>query len=269
MEEIGKIKDPLYGYEQEIIVAPIDELKVIEIQRKPSESHIKRLVESIRKIGFVVPVICVKRGDELIIIDGQHRFLAARRMGLERIPCIVIPEKYANELMELNVEKTMSLREKCYVALNVYRIFLNEKPELLENDAEVLDAIEYPYFITMGLAYEENQKFFGSAYESIMRRVDKFLPEELPKAHERRKGWARKLLELDSLARTAVEKVEELGISHPFLYKEIISFCNPIGRKRKVDIEMDALMDSLKKNLEELIENPEKIRAHKFSEEGF
>ncbi len=265
MEQIGFLKDPLYGYEQEIIVAPINELKVIEIQRKPSESHIKRLVESIRKIGFVVPVICVRRGDELIIIDGQHRYLAARRMGLEKIPCIIIPEKYANELMELNVEKTMSLREKCYVALNVYRIFLNERPELLENDTEIMDAIEFPYFITIGLAYEENSKFFGSAYESIMKKVDGFLELRIEEAYEKRKQYAKKLLELDSLARSAMEKIEAMGISHPFLYKEIVSFCNPIKKKRKVEENIDEVLNTLEKNLNELVEHPEKFRVEEFT----
>lgn len=266
MERIGIMKDPLYGYEQEIITASINELKVIEIQRKPSESHIKRLMESIRKIGFVVPVICVKRGDELIIIDGQHRYLAARRMEIEKIPCIIIPDKYANELMELNIEKTMSLREKCYVALNVYRIFLNQKPELVENDTEIMDAIEFPYFITVGLAYEEHPKFFGSAYESILKKVDEFLSMKLTEAYDRRKEMAKQLLELDSLARTVMERIEALGISHPFLYKEIISFCNPIKRKRTVDENFESVIRRLRKNLEKLNEHPEMFRTDESTE---
>jgi ParB family chromosome partitioning protein len=266
MEFLGKIKDPVHGYEQEIIVALINELRVIEIQRKPSESHIKRLMESIRKIGFVVPVICVKRGEELIIIDGQHRFLAARRMGLERIPCILIPEKYANELMELNIEKTMSLKEKCYVALNVYRIFLDEEPELMENDTEIMDAIEYPYFITIGLAYEKYPKFFGSAYESIMKKVDVFLDSKLPEAYKIREKYANELLELDSITREVMKKVEELGITHPFLYKEIVSFCNPIKRKKIVEEPLEEVISKLRENLLALNENPERFRVEGFQE---
>lgn len=264
MEEvkIGEIDEPLHGYKQEMYVIPVEKLRVIEIQRKPSEYHVKRLVESIRKIGFVTPLIAIRKQDNFIIIDGQHRFLAAKEIGIKELPCIVIPNKYANELMELNVEKTMSLKEKCYVALNVYRIIMNEKPDLKENDAEILDAIEYPYFITLGIAYEMHPKFFGSAYESMAKRVDTFLEDEISKAYEYRKEMANRLIEIDGLARNAMEKIEEMGISHPFLYKEIISFCNPIGRKRKVDMKMEELIELLKMNLNELIKNPERFREH-------
>ncbi|RLF44899.1 MAG: hypothetical protein DRN29_07655 [Thermoplasmata archaeon] len=266
VKKLGEITEPLHKYSQQIMIVPVEMLKVIEIQRKPSDYHIKRLMESIRKIGFVTPLIIIKKeGEEkYTIIDGQHRFLAAQQMGIKELLCILIPEKYANELMELNIEKTMSLKEKCYVALNVYRIILDEKPDIRENDTEVLDAIEYPYFITLGLTYEKQPKFFGSAYESMARRVDAFREETISEAYEYRKNIAQKLIELDTLARQAMERIEELGISHPFLYKEIISFCNPIGRKRKVDMNMEELIEILKMNLKELINNPERIREHEF-----
>ncbi|MEM3872207.1 MAG: ParB/RepB/Spo0J family partition protein, partial [Nitrososphaeria archaeon] len=124
--KVGEIREPLYGYVQEVVVEPIENVKVIEIQRKPSQYHVRRLALSIKKIGFIAPPIAIKGKDGYIIVDGQHRFLAAKEIGLKEIPLIVIPEKYAHDLMELNVEKQMSLREKCYVALNVYRMYLSE-----------------------------------------------------------------------------------------------------------------------------------------------
>ena len=93
MEEISKIKEPLYGYEQEIILVPTTKLKVIEVQRKASAPHVKRLTESIKKIGFIIPLIIVRRGDEDIVIDGQHRFLAAKELGIRKLPAIVIDRK--------------------------------------------------------------------------------------------------------------------------------------------------------------------------------
>jgi hypothetical protein len=94
--------------------------------------------------------------------------------------------------------------------------------------------------------------------------VDTFREETISKAYEYRKNLAQKLIELDALARQAMERVEELGISHPFLYKEIVSFCNPIGRKRKVDMNMEELIEILRMNLKELINNPERIREQEF-----
>ncbi|MCD6447527.1 MAG: ParB-like nuclease domain-containing protein [Thermoplasmata archaeon] len=265
-EKVAEIEEPLHKYKQSLLILPVEKLKVIEIQRKPSDYHIKRLSESIRKIGFIVPLIVIKRNGSYIIIDGQHRFLAAKQLGIEKLPCIEIPEKYANELMELNIEKAMSLKEKCYVSLNVYRILMNEKPDMLESDMEVRDAIEYPYFITLAIAYEMQPRFFGSAYESMAKRVDVFLDKPIEEAYAYRDKIAMKLIELDSMAREAMEKIEEMGISHPFLYKEIISFCNPIGRKRKVDMTMEELIELLRINLQELLKNPDTFREHKFEE---
>ena len=99
-----------------------------------------------------------------------------------------------------------------------------------------------------------------------MRRLDRFMNLPIKQAIEKRKEKAKLLLELDKVARKAVEKVKELGISHPFLYREVISFCNPIGRKRNVEESMEEVFTALKRNLEKLIDKPEMIRQHKFSE---
>jgi ParB-like chromosome segregation protein Spo0J len=61
LKEVGTIKEPLLGYDQRIAIVPIEKLKVIEVQRKPSSYHVRRLAESIRKIGFVTPLVAVKK----------------------------------------------------------------------------------------------------------------------------------------------------------------------------------------------------------------
>lgn len=269
MKKIGEVREPLHGYIQEIAMMPVDELKVIEIQRLPSKYHVRRLADSIRRIGFIIPLIVVRRNGENIIIDGQHRFLAAKELGITELPAIIIPERYALNLMELNVEKQMSLREKAYVALNVYRMYLERDDSIREDDGRILDSIEYAYYVTLGLAYEVNQKLFGSAYESLLKRLDWFTSMPLREAVKLREKRAKIVLETDEVAREAVERIKELGITHPFLYREVISFCNPIKRRRKVDLPFEEVFSTVKSNLEDLVKNPEKIRAHKFSEEAF
>ncbi|RLG58605.1 hypothetical protein DRN86_05445 [Candidatus Geothermarchaeota archaeon] len=266
MKEVGVFREPLYGYEQRLVIVPVDQLTVIKIQRKPSPYHIRRLVTSIRRVGFVTPLTAIKRNGKIIVIDGQHRLLAAKEAGVREVPCIIIPEVYAHNLMELNVEKQMSLREKAYVALNVYRTYLNEDSSIMEDDTRILDSIDYAYYVTLGIAYEVAERLFGSAYESLLKRVDGFLSMPLNKAIKVREKRAKIVVNIDEVAKKAVEKVKELGITHPFLYREVVSFCNPIGRKRKVSISFEELFSQLKERLEELIENPEKIREHKFSE---
>ncbi|MEM3466690.1 MAG: hypothetical protein QW566_09495, partial [Candidatus Jordarchaeales archaeon] len=50
METVARINEPLHGYVQEIVLIPVSKLKVIEVQRKPSAPHVKRLKSSIKKI---------------------------------------------------------------------------------------------------------------------------------------------------------------------------------------------------------------------------
>ena len=264
VEKVGEIREPLYGYVQEILVVPLEKLRVVEIQRKPSTYHVRRLAESMRKIGFTTPVIAVRRGeDDYVVIDGQHRLLAAKQVGIKQIPVIVIPERYVHDLMELNVEKQMSLRERAYVALNVYRMYLEEEPSMPENDPKLMDSVEYAYYVTLGMAYERSERLFGSAYESLLKRTDGWLGVPMSEAVKVRERRADIVMDVDRVAREAVERVKELGIAHPFLYKEVVSFCNPIGRKRKVDLTMEEVFRRLKENLEDLVRNPEKIRMHK------
>ena len=261
MEEVGSIKEPLFGYEQRVVVVPIERLGVIEVQRRPSAFHVRRLTESMRKVGFVTPLVAFQRGAEFVVIDGQQRLLAAKELGIKALPCVLVPERYAHQLMELNVEKSMSLREKAYVALNVYRWYLSEDPGMGESDPRLADSIEFAHHVTLGLGYEKNPRLFGSAYEPILRKVDGFLPLPLGQAIERRESRAGAVLEADELARRAVERLEEVGVSHPFIHREVVAFCDPIKRKREVTEEFGVVFERLKDKLRELIERPTLMRG--------
>lgn len=267
MARIAQFNDPLKGHSLELEMVPLDELQVIEIQRKPSQYHIKRLVESIRKLGFLVPVIGIRRDGKVVIIDGQHRYLAARELGIQEIPVIIVPEKLAFDLMELNVEKQMSLREKAYVSLNVYRWWREVDPTRSEADLELRDAIESIHYVTLGLAYEREPKLFGSAYESILHRVDRWFDLPLSEALPKREARAEMLLEVEKLAREAVAKIQELGVNHPFLPRAVVSFANPIGRKRIIEESYEEVMEKLAANLRSLIENPNQFLQYRYEEE--
>lgn len=261
MKEIGVIKEPLLGYSQELTIVPLEKLKVIEVQRKPSSFHVRRLAESIKKVGFITPLVAVKRNDECLVIDGQQRLLAAKELGIKELPCVIIPEKYALNLMELNIEKQMSLREKAYVALNVYRAYLEEDTLMNENDPRILDSIEFPHYVTLGIGYERNPKLFGSAYEPILKKLDEFFAMPIAEAVKKREERACLVLEADEIARMAVERVKEIGITHPFVYREVVDFCNPVRKKREIKESIEEVFGKLKENLQDLIQRPEKIRV--------
>src|SRR5271165_3776623 len=116
-------KDPATRRDLTFAVVPIGALDVISHQRKLSEPHMRRLVESVGRVGFLAPLVVVERDDRdgYLVIDGQHRLLAAKELGLRRIPVVIAPRSAARRMLTLNVEKEPNIRERSAVALSIYR----------------------------------------------------------------------------------------------------------------------------------------------------
>jgi len=271
-EKQFKFKDPYKGNEMVIKLVPMEKLEVISHQRKPSNYHVKHLINSMERIGFLVPVIVVEHPEEkdkYMIIDGQHRFLAAKELGIKELPVIVVPQKLAQLMMNFNIEKELNIREKAYVALAVYREYLETRPEMLESDPELVDSIEQAYYVTLGIAYEKAEKLSGSSFESILKKCDFFLDLKIPEALETRQKRAEKVLIANGLVRDIAQKIKELGKWHPYLYAQIISWANPYKRKR-LPTEFDELFDEIINNLQQASENPQLVLSELIEEEeGF
>jgi len=260
-------KDPYHNQDLEIRIVPIENLYVIRHQRKPSAYHVKHLVNSIERIGFIVPIIVVKgEGENYMIIDGQHRFLAAKELGIRELPVIVVPEKLAQLMMNFNIEKELNIREKSYVAINLYRQYLEINPQMLESDPEMSDSIEQAYYITLGIAYEKAEKLSGSSFESILKKCDFFLDEPLENAIKIREERSEKVIQANTLVRDIAQKLKEMDKWHPYVYQQIISWANPYKRKR-LPTEFEDLFATLIENLEKASANPE-IVLREALEEG-
>ena len=52
-----------------------------------TESILNHLVAELKRIGFLQPILVNKKG---IIIDGEHRWLAAQEAGLKEVPVIEV-----------------------------------------------------------------------------------------------------------------------------------------------------------------------------------
>jgi ParB family chromosome partitioning protein len=259
--------DPYHHQNLKFKIIPIEKLAVVRHQRKPSSYHVKHLSSSIERIGFLVPIIVVKdKDDTFTIIDGQHRYLAAKELGIRELPVIVVPQKIAQLMMNLNTEKELNIREKSYVALNIYRQYLETQPEILESDPEIIDSIEQAYYVTLGLGYEKQEKLTGSSFESILKKCDFFLDEKLTDALSIREKRAEKVLSANNLIKEIAQKLKERDRWHPFIYQQIISYANPYKRKR-LPTEFDDLFDAIITNLKEAIDNPEVVLKEKLSEE--
>lgn len=255
-------QDPYRGNNLELGIVDIDKFHVISHQRKPSQYHVKHLINSIERLGFIVPVIAVKENDDsYLIIDGQHRFLAAKELGISKLPVIIVPEKLSRLMMNFNIEKELNIREKSFVGLAVYREYLEKDPGLLESSPEIIDSIEQAYYVSLGLAYEKTEKLTGSSFEPILKKCDFFLDVKLNEAIEIRNKRAEKIIIANDLVRNIAEKIKEIGKWHPYLYSQIISWANPYKRKR-LPTEFDELFDEIISNLQKGVENPSLILSH-------
>lgn len=253
--------DPYKNQPLAFKIVPTDNLEVTPHQRRHSEYHVKQLVTSIGKLGFLVPLMVItKEGQEgkYIIIDGQHRFLAALEMSIDKLPVIVIPPSLGERMMDFNTEKELNIREKAYISLSIYREYLSQTPNTLESEPKIMDSIENAYYVTLGMGYEKTDRLSGSAFEPVLRRSDFFLGEPLKKAYSVRDERAGKVIAANNLASEIVQKVKEMGQWNPYIFNQIISWANPY-KGRRIAVDFNELFPQLLSNLEKAKQNPQQV----------
>ena len=77
-----------------------------------SEDGMLRLIKSIKEVGILVPLTVYEEGDGYIILDGERRWRAARRINLKAIPCYVLPEPENKMEYILSMFKIHNVREE-------------------------------------------------------------------------------------------------------------------------------------------------------------
>jgi ParB family chromosome partitioning protein len=241
-------------------VLPMAKLEVISHQRKASDAHVKRVMDSVNRVGFLAPVVVVERdgGAGYLIIDGQHRFLAAKELGLRRIPAVIAPPDVARRMLTLNVEKEPNIRERSAVALSIYRELVDAEPDMPEDDPEVADAVQQAHYVTLGFGYAASGRLAGSLFEPILRKCDGFMDVPLAESSPIREARAGRVVEAHRLVRAVTDRLKEIGAWHEFAGAQIISYANPLKRARKQH-SFDQTFDKLIAKLDSLGEHPEKV----------
>lgn len=252
-------KDPAKKRSLTFAVVPIGKLDVISHQRKASDAHVKRVIGSIERVGFVAPVVVVERGDATgyWIIDGQHRFLAATELGLKQLPAVIVPKDMARRMLTLNVEKEPNIRERSAVALSIYQEMAQMHAKMTEDDAEVADAVQFAHYVTLGFAYAASSRLAGSQFEPILKKCDSFMAGPLAETLPAREARAAKVVEAHRLVRAISDALKESGAWHEFVGAQIVSAANPLKRARKQH-SFDDTFDKMIAKLHDLEEHPEK-----------
>jgi len=260
---LSAFRDPLGGRWQLLAALPLDRVAPTPFQRDLSEAHVKRLVNVIDGLGrFLDPIIAVrgKHGDYWTP-NGHHRLSAMRKLGARSIVALVLPEsEIAYKILALNTEKAHNLRERALEVIRMARDLAGEAPLPEKNYAL---EFEEPALLTLGVCYEKNGQFPGGAYHPVLKRVDEFFEEKLPRALEKREKRAALVAQLEEAVAVAIKDLQEKGFQSPYLRAFVLARINPLRFQRgaKADFEptMERMLASAKKF------KPESVKANQLA----
>ena len=263
---LAPYRDPLGGSWQILAGLPIDRVEPTPYQRDLSEAHVARLSSAIDKLGRYLDPIVAVRTDEgrYWTPNGNHRLAALRALGARSVVAIVVPEmEVAHRILLLNTEKAHNLRER---ALEVARlaealIEIDDRPE-----RDYAAEFEEPALLTLGLCYQENGRFAGSAYHPVLKRIDKFLGSALPRALEIRRERAARVLELDEAVGAAIAELRAKGFESPYLRAFVVARINPLRFKRGAKAEFDETIDKMLAGARRF--DPGRVRADQVARTG-
>jgi ParB family chromosome partitioning protein len=241
---LARYRDPVGGKPLLLACLPIDRVEPTPYQRDASDTHVKRLMNVVEKIGiFLDPIIVIHKDAGYWTPNGNHRLQALKKLGYRAVTALVVPDAdVAFKILALNTEKAHNLREKSLETIRMARALASAG-----NAAEESYAFEFeqPSFLTLGICYESRPRLSGGAYQSILRRVDAFLDEALSKALKERERRGAKVLKLDDAVTAAVEKLKAKGLTSPYLKSFVVSRVNYTRFSKATSFDFDETLDKI------------------------
>lgn len=101
IEQVKTEKEPEKG----LVYLAIDRIKSNPYQprTKVDDEKLSELSASIREKGIIQPVVVRQMGQEFQLVAGERRFLAAKKLGLEKVPAVIAGKLSKEEMMELSL----------------------------------------------------------------------------------------------------------------------------------------------------------------------
>jgi len=242
---LAAYREPLGGRWVVLASLPLEQVEPTPYQRGLSEGHVRRLTDVISRTGlYLDPVIAVRVGPgKYQTPNGFHRSEAMRQQGARAITALVVPQpQVARLILALNVEKAHNLREKAVEVIRLARHLAALSPAP-ERDYAL--EFEEPAFLTLGLCYEQNGRFAGGAYHPLLRRVDEFLDEKLPRAIARRETYARGLLQVDARVTDLVRQLKAKGLVNPYLRSFVVARLNPLRFRKGATLSIEEAIEKM------------------------
>ena len=144
----------------EITELKVEQLTPYENNAKiHTEEQIKAICDSIEYSGFNDPIAVDENN---VIIEGHGRLEAAKRLGMETVPCIVL-------------KNLSDAQKKAYIlAHNKLTMSTGFEFDKLKSELSKLKELEFEDFSILGFAeYEINEMFADVDYESLLEDLYK------------------------------------------------------------------------------------------------
>jgi ParB family chromosome partitioning protein len=245
---LAVFREPFGGTPVVLAALPIDRVEPTPYQRDPSDPHVKRLMNVIETLGrFLDPIIGIRRDDGYWTPNGNHRLQAMRKLGAKSVIALVVPDPdVAFKILALNTEKAHNLKEKSLETIRMLRALADEAADRTERDFAF--EFDQPPFLTLGAAYEQRPRLSGGAYNSLLRRIDDFLDERLPRALKERTRRAGLVLAIDDQVSAIVDKLKKRGFTSPYLRPFVVARINPIRFSKSTEFDFDDVLARTQKN---------------------
>jgi ParB family chromosome partitioning protein len=244
---IGRYSEPFGGTPLLLVALPVDRVEPTPYQRDPSDPHVKRLMGVIEAIGrFLDPIVAVREDGQYLTPNGNHRLQALKKLGGRTVVALLVPDaSIAFKILALNTEKAHNLREKSLETIRMARALAKMREQSASAESSFAFEFEQPAFLTLGICYEERPRLSGGAYQSILRRVDRFLDEPIARAVRERDRRGRKILKLDDAVGAAVEKLKAKGFTSPYLKPFVVSRVNYTRFSKATSFDFDEALDRI------------------------
>ena len=251
-------REPFGGTTVLLAALPIDQVEPTPFQRDPSLPHVKRLMNVIETLGrFLDPIVAIRQDDAYWTPNGNHRLQALRKLGAKTVIALLVPDsEVAFKILALNTEKAHNLKEKSLETSRMERALAERDGSRLER--EFAFEFDQPAFLTLGAAYDKRPRLSGGAYQPVLRRIEDFLDQRLPKALVERERRASKLLAIDDEVGRVVQKLKGRGFTSPYLRPFVVARINPIRFSTSTEFDVDDVLDKMHRSAVKF--NVDKIR---------
>jgi ParB family chromosome partitioning protein len=262
---LGTYRDPFGATPVLLVALPIDKVEPTPYQRDPSDTHIKKLMNVIEKVGrFLDPLVLIRQDDGYWTPNGNHRLQAMKKLGARSIVGLLVPEpEVAFKILALNTEKAHNVKEKSLETIRMARALAQRKQG---QETDYGFEFEQAQFLTLGAAYEQKKSLSGGAYTSVLRRIDDVLDEPMAKALKERERRGNKLLALDEAVGKVVDALKAKGLTSPYLKAFVVARINYLRFSKATEFDFDEVMDKLTASAKKF--NTEKVKQEDVAKAG-